>query len=417
MILAQFAVPLPMSPSTSHRRHPSAPPAVVVQPTKVPGILSIARSSRQQHSQSHPRQHRTPKPNLPASKAQPPSAEDTAKHAIQSKQPAADKKTSHPATPAADKSARGRQSKSPRDKAATRYLPPTFCRLAHQPLSSISNIHGRRNNVRQPSPPLTSSSQAEGTALISSQSFAHSKNPASNSFDPFLVSSDSDSENRRPPTMSLPSNDGSTKVPSLAALPSGKLARRRKPATQPPATPTPASRAVPVPRSNAHHHRHNLSRSAPTNSSALSHTHKRSLGNFSPEFPICDDTTDVEDTSLPSTPTRESAWHPLPFDGPHSAPLSASQEFPFSRAAGATPSPTSRHRRTPSEGVFNMSFDEDMSHSDTSDELKKLCGLPPKRFSSVGPSSTRVAKDKSGFFASSIFQNSPSPDELPPPAF
>ncbi|KIM70422.1 hypothetical protein SCLCIDRAFT_148749 [Scleroderma citrinum Foug A] len=263
MILAQFAVPLPMSPSTSHRRHPSAPPAVVVQPTKVPGILSIAKSSRQQHSQSHPRQHRTPKPKLSASKTQPPStssAEDTSKHAIQSKQPTElapaasvpDKKTPHPATPAADKSARGRQPKSPRDKAAT----------------SISNLHGRRNNDRQPSPPLPPSSQVEGTAFNSSQSFAHhSKNPASNSFDPFLVSSDSDSENRRPPNMSLPSNDGSTKVPSLAALPSGKLARRRKPATQPPATPTPASRAVPVPRSNTHH-RHNLSRSAPSNSTA-----------------------------------------------------------------------------------------------------------------------------------------------------
>ena len=280
-------------------------------------------------------------------------------------------------------------------------------------LPSISNLHGRRNNDRQPSPPLPPSSQVEGTAFNSSQSFAHhSKNPASNSFDPFLVSSDSDSENRRPPNMSLPSNDGSTKVPSLAALPSGKLARRRKPATQPPSTPTPASRAVPVPRSNTHH-RHNLSRSAPSNSTASS-AHKRSLGIFSPEFPVCDDTTDVEDSSPPSTPTRESTWHPLGFGGPHSAPLSAAHEFPFSRAAGATPSPTSRHRRTPSDGVFNMSFDED---SDASDELKQFCGLPPKRFSSVGPSSTRVSKDKSGFFASSVFQNSPSPDELPPPAF
>jgi hypothetical protein len=65
-----------------------------------------------------------------------------------------------------------------------------------------------------------------------------------------------------------------------------------------------------------------------------------------------------------------------------------------------------------------MSFDEDMSTtSDASEEAKKLFGFPPKRFGSVGPSATRTGKDKAGFFASSVFQNSPSPDELPPPAF
>ena len=68
--------------------------------------------------------------------------------------------------------------------------------------------------------------------------------------------------------------------------------------------------------------------------------------------------------------------------------------------------------------MFNMSFDEDMSSvSDAPEELKKLFGFPSKRFSSVGHSTTRAAKDKAGFFASSVFQNSPSPDELPPPAF
>lgn len=65
-----------------------------------------------------------------------------------------------------------------------------------------------------------------------------------------------------------------------------------------------------------------------------------------------------------------------------------------------------------------MSLDDDMSTaSDPSEELKKLFGFPPKRFGSVGPSATRAGKDKAGFFASSVFQNSPSPDELPPPAF
>jgi hypothetical protein len=142
------------------------------------------------------------------------------------------------------------------------------------------------------------------------------------------------------------------------------------------------------------------------------------------EFPICDDTTDVEDSSPPSTPTREfsagTTWQRLSLDGPRTAPLSSFNGFSFASTADSTPSRTRHHHhhRTPSEGVFTMSFDEDMSiTSDASEELKKLFGFPPKRFGSVGPSATRAGKDKAGFFASSVFQNSPSPDELPPPAF
>lgn len=144
------------------------------------------------------------------------------------------------------------------------------------------------------------------------------------------------------------------------------------------------------------------------------------------DFPVCDDTTDVEDNSPPSTPAREfpthATWQRLSLDGPRTAPLSPKGEFygfPFASPADLTPSRTRHHHhRTPSEGVFNMSFDEEMSStSDASEELKKLFGFPPKRFGSVGPSATRAGKDKAGFFASSVFQNSPSPDELPPPAF
>ena len=140
------------------------------------------------------------------------------------------------------------------------------------------------------------------------------------------------------------------------------------------------------------------------------------------EFPVCDDTTDVEDNSPPSTPTRESTahttWQRRSVDGPRTAPLSSFNPFSFASHADSTPARTRHHHRTPSEGVFNMSLDEDMSTpSDASEDLKKLFGFPPKRFGSVGPSATRVGKDKAGFFASSVFQNSPSPDELPPPAF
>ncbi|KAH7886871.1 hypothetical protein F5I97DRAFT_1806800 [Phlebopus sp. FC_14] len=417
-----------MSPPTSHRRHPSAPPAVIVQPTKVPGILSVSKplrtSSPRQHQQqphNNIRPNRSPKskhtapqnrPHLPqlaeaqptqgsSSSVQPKQASDVAATALEKKPPA------QPATPLPDKSARGRQNKQPKDKGMT---------------STSSHAHARRSNIRQPSPPIHSS-QAEVTHLSSTQSFAHRNNhPASNSFDPFVVSSDSDSDNSRPPTMSLPSKNGPSKAPPLAAQPSGKLARRRNHTVQHPATPTPLSRAVPVPRASTP--RYHLSRSAPSNSGLASRSKDgNTQAGLRAEFPICDDTTDVEDNSFPTTPTRElserSTWHQLTLSGPRTAPLSSSNSFTFAAPAGASPSPARRHhQRTPSEGVFNMSFDEDVaSTSDASEELKKLFGFPPKRFGSVGASVTRTGKDKSGFFASSVFQNSPSPDELPPPAF
>lgn len=192
---------------------------------------------------------------------------------------------------------------------------------------------------------------------------------------------------------------------------------------QAPATPSPASRPVPVPRTKQSGHRNNLSRSAPNPQLHPLTEKRRGLAGYKIDFPVCDDTTDVEDHSPPSTPTREfpadTTWQRLSLDGPRTAPLFPFNGFSFASPRGSTPSRTRHHHhRTPSEGVFNMSFDEDMSPtSDASEELKKLFGFPPKQFGSVGPSATRAGKDKAGFFASSVFQNSPSPDELPPPAF
>lgn len=65
-----------------------------------------------------------------------------------------------------------------------------------------------------------------------------------------------------------------------------------------------------------------------------------------------------------------------------------------------------------------MSFDEELSNSsstssDKSEELKMLFGLVPNKRRGVPMS----AKTKATLYASSLFQNSPSPDELPPPAF
>jgi hypothetical protein len=202
---------------------------------------------------------------------------------------------------------------------------------------------------------------------------------------------------------------------------SGKVAPRRRPQIT---TPTPATRAVPVPRSNTQSNRLNVSRSAPSQSPAPLRAARRASAVGATDFPVCDDTTDVDDDiSPPSTPTREkyaATWQQIVSEqGPRTAPLNGTAGFPFGgNSSYNTPSPTRRHYRTPSDGVFNMSFDEDMaSTSDASEGQKKLLGFMSRKHGSVGPSVTRGGKDKAGFFASSVFQNSPSPDELPPPAF
>lgn len=149
------------------------------------------------------------------------------------------------------------------------------------------------------------------------------------------------------------------------------------------------------------------------------------------DFPICDDLTDDEDDvpSPPPTPTKEKLgkgiWKQSVFDdGPRTAPLASTfANSPFFSNPTSTPSSDRRkHVRYPSEGVFDMSMDESASSaSDASEELKALMGLLPRR-RIASAASTPVGLNKSaskepGFFASSNFQNSPSPDDLPPPAF
>jgi hypothetical protein len=87
--------------------------------------------------------------------------------------------------------------------------------------------------------------------------------------------------------------------------------------------------------------------------------------------------------------------------------------------------------------MFSLSFDEDSASSsdNANEELKMLFGLKPKRgqgknlrglvhvsnaqqhHTPSGSSSSASKAAKAALYASSLFQNSPSPDELPPPAF
>jgi hypothetical protein len=145
-------------------------------------------------------------------------------------------------------------------------------------------------------------------------------------------------------------------------------------------------------------------------------------------FPICDDLTDVEDDDVfaPSTPARVGVGHVtwqtsrVYDDGPRTAPLSHPRSsFSSNPKPTSTPPPERKHQhaRSPSEGVFNLSMDEDstLSLSDPSSELKSKDNFPPRR--RIASAASTPMGTKRDFWASSKFQNSPSPDVLPIPAF
>ena len=141
MIMVQKPVHLLSSPSTYHRRHPSAPPVVHVQPTHIPGLLSLSkphpvtppRSQQQHQNHNHNRQsrlsHNRPKPTAArpshqtpaAASAQPPLSEDLNKLST----PGRPTTKSHPlpitSTVTPEKPPRGRQSsKQSKDKSKPR---------------------------------------------------------------------------------------------------------------------------------------------------------------------------------------------------------------------------------------------------------------------------------------------------------
>ncbi|KAG5650854.1 hypothetical protein H0H81_010752 [Sphagnurus paluster] len=319
-----FTLASPPSAYT-HRRHPSAPPAVVVvQPTRTPGLLSLSKPQLQRQLP----QQRSPR-STPAQRS-PPKIHFSAGPTPASPTPAP----------------RGRQ---PKDKSAPR----------------SDSLSARRQPHRQPSPP----SQTEGQQIS----------------DPFLVS---------PP-------------PTLQTRPSGKLARRRQPQpqsqtpTQPLSIPVkqqqqskPVSRSVPLPR------------------------HRPAKRTLLPafDFPICDDMTDAGDLSdadhtppSPATPTRR-------------------RNHGFARQQQRPPPPPSsanrprNHRRAPSDSgmVFHMSSDESGPENSTSDSedlrnLLKSLSVSRKGMHTPPPAvrENLFEQQAAGYFASSVFQNSPSPEELP----
>lgn len=214
-------------------------------------------------------------------------------------------------------------------------------------------------------------------------------------------------------------------APKLTPRPTGKLARRRQNNGDTPSTPTP-SKALSVPRRSGQlpaweNRPLNISRSVPSLSSIQS-------GEARDVFPICDDLTDAEDDDVfaPSTPVRSKGasitWQqPIFDDGPRTAPLSNPRSgflFGAKPASTQTPERKREHVRSPSEGVFNLSMDEDSSFFSPSDasELKAQTDTSPSRRRIASATTTPMGM-KRDFWASSKFQNSPSPDVLPIPAF
>jgi hypothetical protein len=303
-----------------------------------------------------------------------------------------------------------------------RYLIPLIIRSNSQ--SAAGKNNNRRNHAQhhQGSPPNLSNlpSQAEVSNKRNSLPNSHSlQRRQHNSFDPFLVSSESDSDNS-PPTPTK-ANAPVRPGPKLVSRPTGKLARRRQNIRDTPSSPTPA-KAVAVPRPQGQlqtwdSRSMNLSRSVPSLSTIKSDEVAKD------EFPVCDDLTDAEDDDVfaPSTPIRSKGPSVGYDDGPRTAPLTNPRSgflFDSKPTPTHTPERKREHTRFPSEGVFNLSMDEDSSSFspyNASGELNANADFPPRRrIASAASTPMGLKKD---FWASSKFQNSPSPDVLPIPAF
>ena len=360
MILCQKPSSFPSSPALHHRRHPSGPPQVIVHPTCTPGLLSLAKPPRPAPSRHHlhlqpQRQPRTPRTRLPTqprnrsphpaqpSAASPDPVTPTAEPAP--KNPVPPQAATPVATP--DKSTRGRpQAKHHKDRSHKRLDFPAAYH-SHDPTSSNHRIPSqssvRRTNNRQPSPEQPVSSQAEGPtpsrptpSHSRSLSLRNSLNPNVNPFDPFLVTSGSDSDSSSESTQ--PKSIPLQPAPQLLTPPSKPNRRQPIPSLAP--SPTPPSRRIPVPRSN-HRAFENISRSDPV----LSHMPlrpKQAVVEWD-SFPVCDDMT-IDDDELPSTPirtgrTRDGGWEPSFHSPPRSAPLSGRSGFPSSSLSSPLSSP------------------------------------------------------------------------------
>ncbi|KAI0370608.1 hypothetical protein BV20DRAFT_1035821 [Pilatotrama ljubarskyi] len=431
----------------THSRHPSAP--VVVRPSHTPGVLNIAKpaqpSPRAQHAQAQTRAPRSPPKAKQQQRSPQPAPAQVASVEKPKSSTTSPPKAEQPSA-AGDKSTRGRkQSKqlkdarrrgtsvSPSDAAARRH--------AHQPSPPPARI---------PSPKASSAPRAEVPRAQPDNSTSMT--------DPFADDTDAPAQQQKADSKAFCS------PPKLASQPSGKLARRRQASAQVLDSPTPKlpSRRKEKP-TRASRNGENAALLQPAFMPSARPPARRASTDMTvsriSSFPICDDSSDFGDDSdvtPPTTPVREVAtvpakqgvkgtWQQEAFlfeDAPRTAPLASTFGFPFAGVNPcATPTPAQRrrnHRRVPSEGMFAMSTDEESPSSSTSDLFDTLpahrrtpvaiprhrCptdpygGSSPASFSaSAVEHQTSSSAPVAGYFAGSVFQNSPSPDDLPAPSF
>ncbi|KAI0754296.1 hypothetical protein C8Q80DRAFT_1094701 [Daedaleopsis nitida] len=421
-----------------HARHPSAP--VLVRPSHTPGVLNIAKQAqltpRPQHAQAQPRAPRVSPKSKPQQRSPQPShaqAVPVEKTKAPSSSPV---KVEQPST-TTDKPPRGRkQYKQPKD-VARRY----FC---------IPSDVAARRHAHQPSPPPTRiPSPQKATSTPRAQVPRVKPQDTTLSTDPFTDDAPAQDQKTAGKAFCSP--------PKLASQPSGKLARRRQASTQLLDSPTPKV----SPRRKLGKAAHGETR-APL-AAAFDLKARPPVRRASTDltmirwdsFPICDDSSecgDDSDVTPPTTPLREVAsvpaktgvrgtWQQENFvldDAPRTAPLSSAYGFPLvGNSPCSTPTPAQRrrnHRRVPSEGVFAMSSDEASPSSSVTDLLEQAqfkrhspVAIPRQRcFTSPAGSpsldvvpftSSSAPPAVAGYFAGSVFQNSPSPDELPAPDF
>ncbi|OJT07577.1 hypothetical protein TRAPUB_1600 [Trametes pubescens] len=421
----------------THSRHPSAP--VVVRPSHTPGVFNIAKPAqscpRPQQLQAQPRAPRA-SPKKQQRSPQPIHAQAASVEA--SKAPTTSPAKADQSSPAGDKSTRGRKqnkqlkdahrrvtSVSPSDAAARRH--------AHQP-----------SPTRIPTPPQASSApRAE---------VPRGKPDVPTSLTDLFATDSIPAQSQKADSKAFAS------PPKLTSQPSGKLARRRQVTAQMLDSPTPKlasrrkERPARAPRSGE-----NAASLQPAFLSNIRPPARRASTDMTmtrvTSFPICDDSSDFGDDSditPPTTPIREVSTVPAKVtwqqgffgDAPRTAPLAPMSGFPFvGQTPCSTPTPAQRrrnHRRVPSEGVFAMSTDEESPSSSTSDLFDTLpahrrtpVAIPRHRghvtdpFGGSSPAASLADRHTSssapvavaGYFAGSVFQNSPSPDDLPAPSF
>ncbi|OSD05195.1 hypothetical protein PYCCODRAFT_1296900 [Trametes coccinea BRFM310] len=426
----------------THSRNPSAP--VVVRPSHTPGVLNIAKaanpSPRPQHVQAQPRssraspkakqQQRSPQPQP----AQPASVE---KPKASTTSPA---KADQP-SPAVDKAARGRkQNKQPKDRRRADSVSP-------------SDAAARRHN-HQPSPPPARIPTPPSKASAAPRAEVPRAKPdvSTSLTDPFADNTAASVQKGDQKSFASP--------PKLASQPSGKLARRRQATSQVTESPTPK---VPSRRkektTRGPRHAPLQPASAPSTRPPVRRASTDMTMSRMDSFPVCDDSSDFgddSDSTPPTTPIREVAsvphkqgtrgtWQQEAFffeEAPRTAPLASTFGFPFvGQTPCSTPTPAQRrrnHRRVPSEGVFAMSTDEESPSSSTTDlsaampaQHRTPVSIPRQRCytdpygngsaaslaGSVPDRQTSSSAPATGYFAGSVFQNSPSPDEIPAPSF